>query len=201
MTWFVLRARWGYEASLAKIVNGWGTPFRALCPVNETRWFSRGVAHERLVPLFATYVFVDWEPKDSGEAWHRVVDIDGASGFIGGEFPVAVRESDLQEWIDNVDSNGVVRGLEELLRKLKRGFDRGDRVRIEGGTFGDRIGTCNWTDDRGVNLELIVFGREVSVYVADVDARFRLEEKAEKPQKVKKNRDYLTNAVRATNFG
>jgi transcription antitermination factor NusG len=195
MTWFVLRARFGHEVAIAAAVAGFGEPFRSLCPINKTSWFARGKKYERLVPLFATYVFVDWEPKDDPHSWHRVNDLDGSVGFIGGEFPMPVRESDLIEWIENVDDDGVVRGIEELLRRLKRGFDRGDKVRIEGGTFDDRIGVCNWTDDRGVNLDLEIFDRSISVYITDADARFRLESKSEIPKKKKRGRGLSNVAV------
>lgn len=200
MSWFVLRCRFGYEAAIAKSVNGFGPPYRALCPVNETRWFNRNRQYERLVPLFATYVFVDWEPKDDGFAWHRVTELPGAVGFIGGEFPTIVQEADLTEWIENTDENGLVRGIDALLRRLKRGFDKGDTIRVTGGMFDDHVGTCNWTDDRGVNLDLTVFDRQMSVYLLDSDARFRLEAKAEASRKPKRNRDYLTNMVRMTSF-
>ena len=201
MSWFVLRTAFRHEASIVSTIAAFGPPFRAYCPMNETRWISHQKDTLRITPMFPTYVFVDWEPKTPGEdygvAWHRVSDLPGAGTFIGGEFPMPLREEELNNWIVRTDENGIVRGLDQLLRKLKRGFDRGDLIRVIGGAFDDKVGKCIWSDDRGVRVEFALFaGREQEVYLRDVDCRFRLESEAVE-RRPKRNRDYLTNLARA----
>src|SRR5260221_53421 len=127
MSWFALQCLSGHEEKIAQTVAGWALPYRSYCPVQETRWVGRYRNQaERRVPLFAGYVFVDWKPPDDAVIWHRVMDLPGAISFIGGEVPTVIREKDLAEHIARTDERGVVRGIEDLLRRLKRGFGKGD---------------------------------------------------------------------------
>ena len=222
MSWFALRCASGREESIAaklsggrcpacggwesehrafctpsdRKATGFGPPFRSYCPLHESDCFRRGRRTADVKPMFSRYVFVDWEPKDDADAWHRVVGLPGALGFIGGERPMPIREDDIEKWISRTDATGVVRGLEELIRKLKRGFDKDDLIRIEGGPFDDRVFRCLWTDDGGVSVEVEILGHPQPLYLADAQCRFRLERAAEAPLKPKKHRDYLTNLAR-----
>lgn len=165
-TWFVLRTRWAYEDVVAKQINGLGNQFRSFCPLHRTDWVNRGRRHERLVPLWTTYVMADWYPRDDPTAWHDVMGIRGVTGILGGEHPFPVPETAIVEWLTLADENGVVPGLDDLIARLKRGYDRGDRVRIEGGSFDGRTGICEWFDASGTQVKINgLLGRDAGVYI------------------------------------
>lgn len=165
MTWFVLRARYGWESSIADTIIGFGDGYRSFCPVYRSMVLNRGRRTERLTPLWATYVLADWL-DDGGISWHRVMNIDGVSGVIGGEFPMPVQESEVEGWIRETNSSGIITSLDVLLDQIRRGYGRGDRVKIEGGSFDGAKGTCNWYDASGVSVKTTLLGREVNIYAS-----------------------------------
>lgn len=163
MAWNVLRVRFGHEEFVANSVVEMG--YRSFCPLYRTTWVNRGRKIERLVPLWATYVLADW-PVGDGAAWHLVMDLDGVNGVIGGENPMRVQESEVEGWVSEADSSGVVTSLDVLLDRIKRGYGRGDRVKIEGGSFHGASGICGWYDASGVSVKIALLGREVNVYAS-----------------------------------
>lgn len=180
MTWFVLRARSRFESDIAKTISGFGDGFRGFCPTFRDEVVDRGRKIVKFTPLWSTYVLADW--PSGGEGWHRVKDIDGVFGIIGGDDPTSVKEAEVADWIDQVDSNGVVTSLDVLLERIKRGYGRGDRVRIEGGAFDGQRGICNWYDNSGVSVKIALLGREASVYVASAKARIVLDDTVAAPK-------------------
>lgn len=199
MSWFVLQTTSGTEEKVTRSVKAFGDPFRAYCPLGETTLIIRGRSVKVHGPLFRGYLFVDWSPPNDANCWHRIKDLDGAIGFIGGAEPTAIGESELAGYIAATDEHGVVRGLELLLLRLRRGFDKGDAVRVAGGAFDDRVGTCNWVDENGVNVWLDVLGRPQAVYVSDASGVKVVAEGVVgyvKPPK-KRGRNYLVDQAKA----
>jgi transcription antitermination factor NusG len=182
MSWFVLRTRFGRERGIALDVRDLGPPFRSFCPLYRAKQFRSGRWITRSLPLWATYCLVDWQPPDDGDAWHRVLGMDGVLGVLGGAKPTPVPEEEVAGWVAEADERGVVSSLDHLLEKFRRGFVRGDKVRIEGlssnGPVGypfDGIeGICEWYDEKGVSVKTSLLGREVSLYVANGTARVLL---------------------------
>ncbi len=170
MTWFVLRARYNHESSVAGAIIALGPGYRSFCPVrNEIRIIRRKKDTVR-IPLWTTYVLADW-PDDGGVSWHRVMDVDGVTGIIGGGTPMPVQESEVAEWVEQADETGVVTSMDVLLDRIRRGYGRGDRVKIEGGPFSGAVGICNWYDASGVSIKTALLGREVNIYASSTYAR------------------------------
>ncbi len=165
MSWYVLRANFAHENAIAETIRDWGLPFRGYCPLRRASTIVRGRKVDKLLPLWPTYLMADWTAGD-GEAWHRVMGVKGVSGMLGAGDPFPVPDKTIEEWTSRTDSSGVVLGLEELFQRFRRGYDRGDRVRIEGGPFDGAIGTCEWYDDKGVQIKTALLGREVTIYAS-----------------------------------
>jgi transcription antitermination factor NusG len=169
MTWFVLRVRSRFESEIAKTITDFGDGFRGFCPTFRNEVVDRGRRVVKFIPLWSTYVLADW--PSGGEAWHRVMNIDGVSGVIGGIDPTPVAEIEVADWLAQADKDGVVTSLDVLLERIKRGYGRGDAVKIEGGTFDGQRGICSWYDNSGVSVKIALLGREVNLYVSLVSAR------------------------------
>jgi hypothetical protein len=95
------------------------------------------------------------------------MNIDGVSGVIGGIDPTPVAEIEVADWVAQADKDGVVTSLDVLLERIKRGYGRGDAVKIEGGTFDGYQGTCDWFNNKGVSINLRgLHGQIIKLYIA-----------------------------------
>lgn len=173
MTWFAIRTRFQWEALVAQEIKALGADFRSYCPmVKRPIWTDRfHREQEQIRPMWTTYVLADWMPHDSAEAWQSVKSVKGVIGIIGGVRPMPIEEYEIEELISRTDATGVVHGLEALFERLRRGYGRGDRIRIEGGPFDGQTGSCNWTDAGGGNFRIMLLGREISAYIENSSAR------------------------------
>lgn len=149
--------------------------------MREERSVVRGRVVNRPVPIWGTYLLVDWQPHDISApewatAWHRVMALDGVVGILGGADPVVVADSEVAAIVEEVSATGLVRSLDEVLDRMRRGYSAADRVRIVGGVYDGHVGTCNWYDRRGVNITIQMLGRPVPVYLRDGACRVVLEE-------------------------
>lgn len=188
LTWFVLRVRYMWETKIATAVVELGNGYRSFCPVYRSVVVIRGRKTSIDVPLWTTYVLADW-PDDGGTSWHDVMDLDGVIGVIGGATPMPVQESEVAEWMAQADENGVVTSMDALLARIRRGYGRGDRVKIEGGPFDGATGTCNWYDDSGVSVKTTLLGREINIYVSSAIARVVLDDAVAASPKSRSRRD------------
>lgn len=170
LTWFVLRTRYSWESKVASEILKLGDDYRSFCPVYRSTQVVRGQKTTIEVPLWTTYVLADW-PDDGGYSWHMVVDIDGVTGVIGGEIPTPVQEKEVIEWVTQADSSGVITSMDLLLERIRRGYGRGDRVKIDGGPFTGVAGVCNWYDGSGTSVKTTLLGREVNIYAPLAIAR------------------------------
>ncbi len=165
MTWNVLRVRHGHEHEVAVTIEGFGEGFRSLNPRYRAVDIVRGRKVHRMYSCWSNYVLADW-PVGDGVAWHRVMDVVGVIGVIGGEHPTPVTEEVINRWLAQMDDDGVITALDVLLERLKRGYGVGDRIRIEGGPFHDYRGVCDWFDARGVSVNLEALqGQLVKLYI------------------------------------
>ncbi len=99
------------------------------------------------------------------------MDLIGVTGVIGGEDPTQVQESEVEGWVAEADASGIVTSMDVLLDRIRRGYGRGDRVKIEGGPLDGAAGMCNWYDEGGVNVKIALLGREVNIYASLANAR------------------------------
>ena len=164
MTWFVLRTFYGKELNIVSEIHNLGEGYRGFCPIYQSRVVNRGNSRYERRPVWATYVLADW-PRDNGKSWHLIRNINGVLEIIGGEFPVVVKEQEIEFILREMTDFGTVTSIETLIADIKRGYSRGDLVRIEGGPFDGRTGVCSWYDKSGVSIKTALLGREVSVYV------------------------------------
>lgn len=175
MSWFVLRTVYGSEIDVSGTVSGLGYPFRSFCPTYRSVEVVRRRKIIKMRPVWATYVLADWE-DDGGVSWHQVMSIDGVLGVIGGENPTPVFDREVADLLREMDADGVVGSLETLIKNVRRGYVRGDIVRIvsdriDSHPFDGHIGVCSWYDDSGASVKIPLLGREVSVYVSIDNAR------------------------------
>ena len=108
-------------------------------------------------PLFPGYIFVHMDPRHL-----RWRSINGTIGVIRlvcqGDQPAAVPAGIVENLLSCEDDKGLHSPASLIV------FDPGDRVRIIGGAFGDRVGVYErMTPDERVILLLDLLGREIKI--------------------------------------
>ena len=174
LRWRVLCVESGHEARVESILND-DLGFAAFCPKVATRVATRVAVFLRTPAMYGRHLFVELADGDH-EGWHRVMGASAAvQRFIGDQVrehgrvvgyrdPMPVERAQVLALRERADEGGVIqeRDLTELVAKMRRGFGPGDRLRVVGGPFDGREGTCRWVDDRGVNLSgFELFGKEL----------------------------------------
>lgn len=167
--WFVLRCQTGSEAAIAqRLTSDLAVP--AFSPQRIESHVLRGTRRESVRPLWTSYVLASW-PRDDAHTWNDVAGRDGLGNLIGvfaiigGGSPTEVPQAEVQGWIDRADASGVIIDLKEKLADMKRGYRRGDQVRIIGGAFDGATGTCQWVDEKGASITIWLLQRQLCVYV------------------------------------
>jgi transcription antitermination factor NusG len=188
--WYVLRVETGSEQKICDLLNGWDG-FSAFNPKRierrEVRRGRRNAAGERPTysvycnrSLWPSYLFAAW-PYNDAHAWQRAVGewsaarLLGVFGVLGGgEFPDVIPTRVVDGWVARANREGVIVDLDKKLAALKRGYGEGDPVRLIGGQWDGKTGTCQSVDPSGTRVQLSLFNREVSVYIPMVGCGVRV---------------------------
>jgi len=130
-----------------------------LLPTETVSEVKRGKKTSTVRKLMPGYVFVqmklyDGEGKLLNRPWYFVKETTGVIGFVGGERPQALRDSDIQDIRDRIaEANG------KEVPKVQ--FEIGEEVKITDGPFLNLAGRIDEIDPtRGkLKVSVSIFGR------------------------------------------
>jgi len=163
MKWYVIQAYSGYESkvklSLEERIRQEGLEDKfgeILIPkenVQETRGGNKRVTSRTFYP---GYIFVQMDLDD--ESWHLIKDTPKVSGFIGGQRPTPVPESEIA-----VIAQQVAEGAAKPKPRVV--YEQGDHVRVLDGPFANFTGTIEEVkpDKQKVRVLVSIFGRATPV--------------------------------------
>jgi transcriptional antiterminator NusG len=163
MKWYVIQAYSGYESkvklSLEERIRQEGLEEHfgeILIPkenVQETRGGNKRVTSRTFYP---GYIFVQMNLTD--ESWHLIKNTPKVSGFIGGQRPAPVPESEIA-----VIAQQVAEGAAKPKPRVV--YEQGDHVRVLDGPFANFTGTIEEVkpDKQKVRVLVSIFGRATPV--------------------------------------
>jgi len=163
MKWYVIQAYSGYESkvklSLEERIRQEGLEEyfgEILIPkenVQETRGGNKRVTSRTFYP---GYIFVQMNLTD--ESWHLIKNTPKVSGFIGGQRPAPVPESEIAV-IAQQDAEGAAQPKPRVV------YEQGDHVRVLDGPFANFTGTIEEVkpDKQKVRVLVSIFGRATPV--------------------------------------
>ena len=135
--------------------------YETFCPRVKTLERGRGGGkREVLRPLVSGYVFARFDGSDA-VLWHRLRDVGGVYGFVGGASPVPIYDDSLAEWFAAADGDGVM-PVPEIDRT---DYGAGDCVVVTGGPFADHRCRCIWLNSYGAKLVVTIFGRLTELFI------------------------------------
>lgn len=133
--------------------------FEVLLPTETVSEVKRGKKTSTTRKLMPGYVFVqmklyDAEKKLENRPWYFVKETTGVIGFVGGDRPTPLRDSDIQEIRDRIEEAS---GKE--VPKVQ--FETGEEVKITDGPFLNLTGRIDEIDPtRGkLKVSVSIFGR------------------------------------------
>ena len=139
--------------------------FEILVPQERVTEIKRGKKSTINRKLFPGYIFVhvdlvDEYNKIREDVWYFIKDTNGIINFIGGESPVALTETEIDDIRNALKSD-------EKAVKPKVDFTAGEIVKIKDGAFENFEGSIlNVDPDRGkLQIEVTIFGRSTPVEV------------------------------------
>lgn len=134
-----------------------------LIPTEQVSEVKKGVRSTSTRKFFPGYVLVkvalfDEERNIRERAWYFIKDTPGTIGFIGGECPVPLRDSEVQDILDQAEDKTDS-------AKPKISFEPGETVKIIDGPFVSFNGLVEEVDpDRGkIKVSVSIFGRAAPV--------------------------------------
>jgi len=166
MKWYTLRVATGKERKLKEIIekeianHGLDKYFgQALIPKEKIYKIKNGkrVKFERA--YLPGYVLI--EANLIGELPHLIKNIKYVSGFLGGDKPTPLRESEVNRILGKMDE------LEESEDVMDNIFTVGEKVRIINGPFNSFIGEVKKVDEpkQRIILDVKVFNRSTPVEI------------------------------------
>ena len=133
--------------------------FQVLMPTETVTEIKNGKKYQKIRKFYPGYVFIHMRLYDESseileKPWYFVKDADGVIGFVGGNHPIPLKESEIANILDQVkDSEGkeVPTTRHEV----------GDEVKITDGPFFNLTGTIEEIDpERGrLKVSVSIFGR------------------------------------------
>ncbi len=133
--------------------------FEVLLPTETVSEVKRGKKTSTVRKLMPGYVFVqmklyDEESKVLNKPWYFVKETTGVIGFVGGDRPTALRESDISDIRERVEA-----GAGKETPKVQ--YEVGEEVKITDGPFLNLTGRIDEIDPaRGkLKISVSIFGR------------------------------------------
>jgi transcriptional antiterminator NusG len=133
--------------------------FEVLLPTEVVSEVKRGKKSSTVRKLMPGYVFVqmklyDEEKKVLNRPWYFVKETTGVIGFVGGDRPTALRDSDIRDIRERVEA-----GAGKETPKVQ--YDVGEEVKITDGPFLNLTGRIDEIDPtRGkLKISVSIFGR------------------------------------------
>jgi len=133
--------------------------FEVLLPTEVVSEVKNGKKSSKVRKLYPGYVFIqmrlyDEEKKVINKPWYFVKEVAGVIGFVGGEHPAALRQSEIDEIRSRIEAaNG------KEVPKVQ--YAVGEEVKINDGPFANLNGRIDEIDpDRGkLKISVSIFGR------------------------------------------
>lgn len=88
--------------------------------------------------------------------WHFIQQTTGIIGFIGGEKPAPLRDSEVANILNQIEDK-----KEKVTPKVN--FDLGETVKINDGPFENFTGEVEEITDKGIKVSVSIFGRTAPV--------------------------------------
>jgi transcriptional antiterminator NusG len=164
--WFALHTLSGQEGKVKTYIDKFKKAeeldeyiFEILLPTEIVSEVKGGKKSTKIRKLYPGYVFIqaklyDDEGKLINKPWYFVKETTGVIGFVGGDRPAALRQSEVDEIYQRIaDSSGK--------EKPKVEYAVGEEVKITDGAFASLTGRIDEIDpDRGkLKVSVSIFGR------------------------------------------
>ncbi len=163
--WFVVNTYSGFEQKvkdhLVKRIDEAGLSDRVsqvLIPTEEIAEIREGKKKISQRKFYPGYILVQLEMTD--ELWHVIRDTPRVTGFLGGNRPVALQESEMEAIFEQI-------GTAKARPRPKTLFEEGEPVKITSGPFMNFQGVVEEVNaQRGkVRISVSIFGRQTPLEV------------------------------------
>jgi transcription termination/antitermination protein NusG len=164
--WFALHTLSGQENKVKLYIEKFRTAeelddhiFEVLLPTEIVSEVKNGKKSTKVRKLYPGYVFIqmrlfDEEKKLINKPWYFVKEVAGVIGFVGGEHPAPLRQTEIDEIRARIEAaNG------KEVPKVQ--YSVGEEVKINDGPFSNLTGRIDEIDpDRGkLRVSVSIFGR------------------------------------------
>jgi transcription termination/antitermination protein NusG len=164
--WFALHTLSGQENKVKVYIERFKTAeelddqiFEVLLPTEVVSEVKAGKKSTKVRKLYPGYVFIQMrlfgeDGKLINRPWYFVKEVAGVIGFVGGERPAALRQSEIDEIRSRIEAaNG------KEVPKVQ--YTVGEEVKINDGPFANLTGRIDEIDpDRGkLRVSVSIFGR------------------------------------------
>jgi transcriptional antiterminator NusG len=165
LQWYVVQTYTNQEAKVAQYIqefidNGELDDLitRVLMPTQDVVHVKNGKKVKTTRKFFPSYVLVEMELNK--ETIHFIRNINGVSGFVGGNKPQPLREEEIRRILGQTEKSAKQEVSEVP-------FEIGDSVKIKEGPFKDFDGTVDeiHPEKAKVKVRVSVFGRSTPVEV------------------------------------
>ncbi|MFP4416141.1 MAG: transcription termination/antitermination protein NusG [Chitinivibrionales bacterium] len=165
MQWFVVQTYSGQEAKVAQYIQEFidsgdmeGLIDQVLMPTQDVVQVKNGKKIKTTRKFFPSYVLVNMELNK--ETMHFIRNINGVSGFVGGNKPQPLRPEEIRRILGQTEKTA-----QQEISEVP--FEIGDAVKIKEGPFKDFDGTVDEIHpEKGkVKVMVSVFGRSTPVEV------------------------------------
>jgi transcription termination/antitermination protein NusG len=163
--WFALHTLSGQENKVKAYIERFKAAeelddaiFEVLLPTEVVSEVKAGKKSTKVRKLYPGYVFIHMRLYEDGNVinkpWYFVKEVAGVIGFVGGEHPAPLRQTEIDEIRARIEAAS---GKE--VPKVKYGV--GEEVRINDGPFANLNGRIDEIDpDRGkLKISVSIFGR------------------------------------------
>ncbi len=164
--WFALHTLSGQENKVKNYIEKFKKAeelddaiFEVLLPTEVVSEVKNGKKSTKVRKLYPGYVFIQMclfgeDKKLINKPWYFVKEVSGVIGFVGGEAPAALRQSEIDEIRARIEAaNG------KEVPKVQ--YSIGEEVKINDGAFASLTGRIDEIDpDRGkLKVSVSIFGR------------------------------------------
>ncbi|GAB1489885.1 transcription termination/antitermination protein NusG [Opitutaceae bacterium] len=164
--WFALHTLSGQEGKVKSYIEKFKKPeelddyiFEVLLPTEVVSEVKAGKKSTKVRKLYPGYVFIqmvlfDENKKLINKPWYFVKETSGVIGFVGGDNPAALRQSEIDEIKARVEAAS---GKEVP----KVSYELGEEVKVTDGAFANLTGRIDEIDPaRGkLKISVSIFGR------------------------------------------
>jgi transcriptional antiterminator NusG len=133
--------------------------FEVLLPTEVASEVKNGKKTTKVRNLYPGYVFIhmkmyDEEKRVINKPWYFVKEVSGVIGFVGGDRPAALRQSE----IDEIKARVEAAAGKEVPKVT---FEVGEEVKVTDGAFANLTGRIDEVDpERGkLKISVSIFGR------------------------------------------